>query len=211
MALRIILALILSAIAFPTDAPGAPSIGFASPTGAQSTTRRLSTAAASHSPTWTGPQLVGLDNDPDRSATAQGVIDRFAEVGLELPMVTIEYYEATDPCNGHDGLIRFAGPTPAISICSDLAYVLPHELAHAWVYVNLSEVDKADYVKRWDLASWDGTSDDWSDRGTEHAAFVIQQNLKTTAPRMTSTWRERVEAFEMLTGVESPLSSGAAG
>ncbi len=78
------------------------------------------------------------------------------------------------------------------------------------MYANLSNEAKADYVERWDLASWDGASDDWNDRGTEHAAFVIQQNITADSPRMTRTWQERAEAFEMLTGVESPLSSGAA-
>jgi hypothetical protein len=63
---------------------------------------------------------------------------------------------------------------------------------------------------RWGLASWDGADDDWDDRGTEHAAFVIQQNITATSPRMTRTWLERAEAFESLTGVESPLTSGSA-
>ena len=206
MALRIVLALALVffALAVPFGSSGAES------TGHEPTATAPSTPAASPEPTWLGAQLVGLDSDPARSAEAQDVIARFADVGLELPTVTIEFHDSTTPCNGHDGFIRYVEPAPVISICSDLAYVVPHELAHAWVDANLSDAAKVDYVERWDLASWDGANDDWNDRGTEDAAFVIQQNISATSPRMTRTWQERAEAFELLTGVESPLSSGAA-
>jgi len=194
MALRIVLALVLTALAAPFGSSGTES----------------TVAVVSPAPTWSGVRVLGLENDPARSAEAQQVVTRFAEAGLELPTVTIEFHESTGACNGHDGFIRYTRPAPAISICSDRPYVLPHELAHAWVDANLTDAARADYVERWGLASWDGANEDWNDRGTEHAAFAIQQNITAASPPMTRTWRERAEAFEMLTGVESPLSSGAA-
>lgn len=200
MALRIILALVLSALASPLESAGTEPA-----TTEPATT--VAVSAVSPEPTWVGPRLVGLDNDPARSAAAQDVIARFAEAGLELPTVTIEFHDSTTACNGHDGLIRYLEPAPIIEICSDLPYVLPHELAHAWVDANLNDDTKAAYVEQWDLASWDGADDGWNDRGTEHAAFVIQQNVTVDSPRMTRTWRQRAEAFEMLTGVQSPLTT----
>lgn len=200
MAPRIIIALVLSIVATPSPVPGPPEpVDTAAP----------ATMAAAE-PTWTGVRVVGLENDPVRSAEAANVIERFAEVGLELPTVTVEFHESTSACNGHDGFIRYRQPAPAIAICSDRPYVLPHELAHAWVDANVSDAEKADYVERWGLASWNDAGDDWNDRGTEHAAFVIQQNLTAASPRMTTTWRERAEAFEMLTGLASPLPTNSA-
>lgn len=198
MAPRIVIAFVLTFLAPPAESGVTLSAALSS--------ADVTRAEASPEPTWVGPRLVGLDNDPDRRSEAQQVIDRFAEVGLELPTVTIEFHESTTPCNGYDGLIRYVEPAPVIAICSDRPYVLPHELAHAWIDANLSDGEKAGYVERWGLASWDGAEDGWNDRGTEHAAFVIQQNISAAPSRMTRTWRERAEAFETLTGVESPLT-----
>ncbi len=193
MAIRIIVALVLTALAVSVGVPELdPSATTTSP-----------------EPAWSGVSVVGLENDSALSIDVDVAVARFAEVGLELPAVTVEFHDSAAPCNGHDGLIRFSGPAPVISICSDRPYVLSHELAHAWVDANLTEEAKAAYVEHWGLASWDSKQDDWNDRGTEHAAFTIQQNLMATPHRMTSTWIERAEAFEILTGIESPLSREA--
>lgn len=192
MARRIILALLLSLLAGSTQVSAADL-----------------TEPASE-PSWTGVRLIGLENDPALSSAVDVVIARFSEVGLVLPAVTVEFHDSTAPCNGYDGFILYAEPAPVISICSERPYVLVHELAHAWVDANLTEEAKAAYVEHWGLASWDAKQDAWNDRGTEHAAFTIQQNLMTTPNRMTSTWIERAEAFEILTGIESPLSSTSA-
>ncbi len=48
-----------------------------------------------------------------------------------LPPTTIEFHQTMANCRGHDGFIRYLDRVPVIDICSDRAYVLPHELAHA--------------------------------------------------------------------------------
>ena len=156
-------------------------------------------------PAWEGVRFIG--GDEARVAAAKSVVERFAEAGLELPTVSVEFHETTEPCNGYDGFVRYEAPAPVITICSDRPYVLPHELAHAWIDENLTAEAKADYVEHWGLASWNDKSDEWNDRGTEHAAFAIQQNLTAAPPRMTRTWTERAEAYQMLTGLASPLWS----
>jgi hypothetical protein len=150
-------------------------------------------------------EIIGLDTDPIRLAETEASIARFADAGLDLPAVTIEFHQNGAPCNGHDGFIRYVEPILVINICSDRPYVLPHELAHAWVDANVSEEAKAEYSEAWGLASWNDKSDDWNDRGTEHAAFVVQQNLTASPRRLTGTWQERADAFEQLTGQPSPL------
>ena len=205
MAIRIVIALILSLLSAPLASPlTSPPAGA---TGSETTVVEPAAIATSPELAVTEIRVVGIDNDPVRSAEAQAVIDRFAEVGLELPPVTIQFHESTTACFGYDGLIRYVEPVPVIEICSDRPYVLPHELAHAWVDANLADAAKAAYVESWGLASWDG-DEDWNDRGTEHAAFVIQQNLTASPATMSRTWRERAEAFEMLTGLASPLTPG---
>ncbi len=199
MAIRIVIALILSLLSAPVTSP------LAGATVSEPTVVEPAAIAAAPEPEVTETRVVGIDNDPARSAEAQDVIDRFAEVGLDLPPVTIQFHESTAACLGYDGIIRYVDPAPVIEICSDRPYVMPHELAHAWVDANLTDTAKAVYVEQWSLASWDG-ADDWNDRGTEHAAFVIQQNLTASPATMSRTWRERAEAFEMLTGLASPLT-----
>lgn len=150
-------------------------------------------------------QILGLEAEPARQREALRVIERFDDVGLELPNIVVEFHDTTTPCNGHDGFIRYVEPVATVSICSDRPYVLPHELAHAWVDAHVTDEAKADYVARWGLSSWNDKSDDWDDRGTEHAAFVIQQNLTAAPMRLTNTWLERADAFEEITGLASPL------
>lgn len=86
-------------------------------------------------------------------------------------------------------------------MCSELAFVLTHELAHAWEAANLTDADRTRYVDVRGLASWNDPADSWKDRGVEDAAFMIQQNLMVSTPSMASpTWIERVTADELLTG-----------
>lgn len=143
--------------------------------------------------------------DEQQRDRVQEAVATFSAIGLELPSLRFEFHESTDGCAGHDGFIRYDDTIALISICSDRPYVLLHELAHAWVDARLDASGRAAYVEAWGLESWNDRDHDWADRGTEHAAFIIQQNLTASPGRLTATWLERIAAFEMLTGVDSPL------
>ena len=58
-------------------------------------------------------------------------------------------------------------------------------------------------------ATWSDHSVPWAQRGVEDAAFVVQQNLRAVAPTAlaSATWADRIAAFELLTGMPSPLRS----
>ena len=72
----------------------------------------------------------------------------FADAGLRLPAVLVRFHEDTDSCKGHDGLFTSRDEPWTIDVCSELAYVLVHELAHAWIRANVSMEARRDYLAR---------------------------------------------------------------
>jgi hypothetical protein len=90
-------------------------------------------------------------------------------------------------------------------VCSELDFVVTHELAHAWESVTLDEDDRDRYLALRGLSTWDDHSVAWGQRGEEDAAFIVQQNLMSSSCSSSPTWVERTEAYEALTGRPSPL------
>ena len=144
-------------------------------------------------------------------AKQRGVLDdalaRFEAAGLALPELEIFFSDDASACAGHLGAFRDRAERRHISVCSDLEFVVVHELAHAWSDANLDEVARNRYVRARELATWSDHGVPWAQRGTEDAAFIIQQNLRDVAPSVlaSATWVERITAFELLTGTPSPL------
>ena len=132
-------------------------------------------------------------------------VERFEHAGLELPDVDVEFSESDDSCRGHFGLFD-SGPTPwRVSVCSELEFVLTHELAHAWIAENLDEARRTSYIEHRGLSAWGDPDLPWRERGTEDAAFVMQQVLMAKRVRYdTPVWIERIAAYEQLTGRPAP-------
>lgn len=130
----------------------------------------------------------------------------FDAAGLELPAVDIVFSDDDRDCHGHYGVFEAARDPWRITICSELAFVLFHELAHAWIKANVDETTRAAYLALRNKPSWNSSQHDWDERGVEDAAFVIQQNLMIR-PRcdLTDEWERRATAFEFLVGAASPL------
>ncbi len=128
----------------------------------------------------------------------------FTAAGLTLPQLKISFTSEVRNCRGRLGLFN---PTPdvwTITICSDLAFVIVHEMAHAWIHDNVDERQRLIYTKWQGKASWANSSHDWNDRGMEDAAFVIQQNLMIRPTPGSDEWQRRINAYEFLTGCVSP-------
>ena len=120
----------------------------------------------------------------------------------------MRFYDDQRGCHGHQGLFQQSFTPWRLLICSNLRFVPTHELAHAWEAANLADDDRVRYVDARGLTTWADPAAAWSDRGVEDVAFVIQQNLTATNPRMTSTtWIERAAAYELITGRPSPLNT----
>ena len=108
-------------------------------------------------------------------------LERFRRASLALPDVTISFVASHDACAGYLGLFE-AGPPAEITICDDLEFIVTHELAHAWIHHHVDARVRQAYLHLRDLKTWSGADASWSERGSEDAAFVIQQVLWRTQP-----------------------------
>lgn len=148
------------------------------------------------------------------SAAERVVVDealgRFRRAGLRLPDVEIVFHDDRADCRGHDGLFQTRHTPWRVLVCSDLEFVLTHELAHAWEAANLDDADRDRYVEHRGLSTWDDPDAAWGERGVEDAAFMLQQNLMAGRVDVTSErWVERTSAYEALTGTRSPVVASA--
>lgn len=151
----------------------------------------------------------GTTDQHDRLAEA---ITRFTGIGLALPDLEVRFSSDPGECNGHDGLFESAFSPWRISICSPLDFVYEHELAHAWEHANVHDATREAFMSARGVGVWNGSSVTWTERGIEQAAFIIQQNLLPgTLGTVSSEWQNRVDAFEVLTGIPSPRAPMADG
>jgi hypothetical protein len=153
------------------------------------------------------PEIRIVGASAAEAAAVDEALGRFRDAGLLLPDASIVFHDDQEACGGHDGLFQARYTPWRVLVCSDLGYVVTHELAHAWEAANLDDADRDRYVEHRGLATWDSGDAGWGARGVEDAAFIVQQNLTARGARVDSAaWRERIEAFELLTGLPSPLS-----
>lgn len=152
------------------------------------------------------PAVVAVGLDDEQQARLEEALALFHRNGLDLPDLEVRFFEDREGCRGHFGLFQSRFSPWRISICSDLPFVLPHELAHAWEAANLDDQDRRHYLEVRGLTAWNDKEVPWGDRGSEDAAFVIQQNLTATRrPPSSGEWLSRIERYELLTGRRSPL------
>jgi len=144
-----------------------------------------------------GPRLNGAAS-PAQVRELDEAAALFADAGLRLPPVIVRFHEDTDSCKGHDGLFTSRAEPWTIDVCSELAYVLVHELAHAWIRANVPAETRSGYLELRGLDAWNDPTMPWMQRGTEDAAFVMQQVLQNRPEQLTTNWQERIAAFELL-------------
>jgi hypothetical protein len=159
-----------------------------------------------------GPAVIVHGASSDQRAWLDDAMARFEAAGLRLPDFEIAFNDESG-CAGHLGGFRRTDDVAHISVCSDLQFVVLHELAHAWLDANVDEAARDRYLRWRRLETWSDHAVPTGQRGVEDAAFVLQQNLRDVAPRVlaSATWTGRIVAFELLTGTRSPLRARAAG
>ena len=162
----------------------------------------LLTAAAPTNSTDTGlpAEIEVTPATPENQATIADAVARFDAAGLTLTFVEIVFSDDDRDCNGHDGLFETSYDPWRLTICSDLAFVPVHELAHAWIEANIDGSTQQAYTELRGKASWNSPHHNWNERGVEDAAFVIQQNLTSNVTgELSDEWQNRVHAYEFLT------------
>lgn len=134
-------------------------------------------------------------------------LERFSALQLELPPLDIEITSGGSGCGGNMGLF-IAGPDSArIELCHVDRWVVLHELGHAWTKENLSDEDRDQLLKAWGLVSWNDSETPWRRRGTESAADAIAWGLiedPVGCHSPSGPIAERVEAFRLVTGIDTP-------
>lgn len=147
---------------------------------------------------------------PGQQELVRDALDRFAELGLELPPLEILIGSSYSECGGYRGMFwRSSDPTQRwqVDICAVEILVVLHELGHAWVAATLSDEERDDYLEAWGLESWGDPATPWRSRGTEHAANLIAWGLHPRpigCPLAEGTLARSVEGFQRLTGQHAP-------
>jgi hypothetical protein len=135
-------------------------------------------------------------------------VSTFTEADLQLPVLDVWFYTDLESCGEHHGRFRATSESWQIQICSaDIDFVYDHELAHAWIAVNVDEGKRSAFMNLRDLDHWSGPDVAWNERGTEWAAVIIQQGLSglPLPPALSNEARSRLESFEFLTDMISPV------
>lgn len=152
-------------------------------------------AAASYQAPTAGITVAGDDAELERVETATAV---FATLGMPLPDLEVRFWDTTANCDGHEGLFRPSNVLWTIDVCSHRAYVVPHELAHAWERATLTDTDRQTYMETQGFDIWHDLTIDPADQAIENVALVIQQVISYGGP----TGRTNIDTpYQLLTGL----------
>ncbi len=158
------------------------------------------------------PTVVVHGASDEQQALVDDALARFADAGLQLPDLGVVFADDPSVCGGHDGLFLSQHDPWQVLVCSDLEFVVTHEFAHAWEAANLDDDERAYYVERRGLTTWDSSDAPWGERGVEDLAFMVQQNLMAGhADAASDRWIERTDAYAWATGRRSPVLPPADG
>lgn len=178
------------------------------PTGTASTAERLEPPAsetpASIEANTPADPLTLIGHTQEQAEVVDDLIDRYADAGLALPPLTIEFIENGDKCHGRDGL--YDGSARVITICKTSTFTITHEIAHAWEAHNLTDADREVYRQLWDAPTWGSHEVEWGLRATERAANTIAWALLLDNPEPNQLFRAHVCTYRALTGNPPPHS-----
>ena len=139
-------------------------------------------------------------------ASVTWAIERFEAAGLELPLLTLDIHDSKAGCDGHDGLYTPRSGSDGIDICTDAAFIILHELGHAWEHRFGTDEARAGLMAELGLDAWTGQDVKYRSRGEEVSANLVAWGL-VERPLTETEIRTKAEAlarFESLTGVPSP-------
>lgn len=170
--------------------------------------RRAPVAESELVPETERPQVTKVVAEtPELRDQVEWALSRYAEAGLELPVMNVYAHVHRSECGGLFGYFsRSENGDYAVHSCG-VEFTLLHELGHAWAEHNLDEQTRAKFLELADADEWKG--DDWLSSGSEHAANVLAWGLVETRINQTRTrpydHASMLEAFGILTGGAAPL------
>lgn len=152
-------------------------------------------ATAPATTTWTeepvlrpadGPRHVAISLNPAievvGSPEQRTIVDerarQFAIYGMQLPDLRVRFHDDEYGCDNHLGLFDFTQDPWTIEICSDMPWVVPHELGHAWERANLNLDRREAYMAHRGLTVWQDSDLSPAEQGIEDIAFTIQKAIQ---------------------------------
>ena len=145
-----------------------------------------------------------------RTMTLQAA-ERFREAGLGEPTVLIRFHDEREACDNRTG--RSYGNT--VDLCGIHTNELSrrtvlHEMAHAWIDAHATASLEERFLRLRQLERWNDHDDEWEQRGTEHAAEIVEwalagQGTGTNLPSIPDNEPAQIaQAYELLTGRPLP-------
>ena len=137
--------------------------------------------------------------------------ERFREAGLGEPTVLIRFHDEREACDNRTG--RSYGNT--VDLCGIHTNELSrrtvlHEMAHAWIDAHVTASLEERFLRLRQLERWNEHDDEWEQRGTEHAAEIVEwalagQGTGTNLPSIPDNEPAQIaQAYELLTGRPLP-------
>lgn len=158
------------------------------------------------SPTDVPHITVRADSDDELSQLTEA-LTAFSEAGLDLPDLEITFFDSPEECRDAKGRFN-PNTTPwRISICTmEIASIVDHELAHAWIEANVTSAERDAFLALRDLDGWLDADVPWNQRGGEWAAVVVQQGVSglPLPPTLSDEHRLRLEGYELLSSRPAP-------
>ena len=150
------------------------------------------------------PSVAVLDASAAEQRLLDGALTRFRDAGMRLPDLRVTFHDDEAPCHGHLGWFSARTRPWSVHVCSDLPFVVTHELAHAWIDAHVGRAEEQAILDATGLEHWRGEDVPWQERGVERTAFVIQQVLTSPGGRRSPAWEERLALFELATDLPVP-------
>lgn len=130
-------------------------------------------------------------------------IDRYTDLGLELPSLAVVFAEGCRERFSAWGRIQWDRVPWRIEVCTTAVYL--HELAHAWDRWNLTDDDRRRYMGMRGLEAWQGSDIPWEERGQEDLAILVARVVGQGVDNYRSDDRvSDLDHFERITGVPVP-------
>jgi hypothetical protein len=161
---------------------------------------------------WRAGSGVAIEGgSPAQQAMTLEAAGRFREAGLGEPTVRIRFHDGRDACDGrtgrsYDGTVDLCGiHTNELSRRTVL-----HEMAHAWLDAHVTAGIEERFLRLRQLERWNDHDDEWEQRGSEHAAEIVEcalagQGSGTDLPSIPDNDRPSLaEGYELLTGRPLP-------
>jgi len=129
----------------------------------------------------------------DEQELVEYAYSRFAQAGIELPDVQIEFLADSAECFGYGGV--YLPDELIVRICRPSKRTMVHELAHAWLETTFTAKQRDAFLNLRGLDAWTGGAR-WAQRGAEQAAEIVTWGVMED--NMLVRWLETSNDDEVL-------------